>query len=113
MPSKNIIMRSPNNYPLCDKNCIVERGTFFVVNKKEWEKIYDFIDSYSFPTEDDDYFEFNCCSRHNACEFMKNCTIVNNKPSKELIKFVDDAITDDFFDDLQKIVKKYEDSDDE
>ena len=112
MPSK-IIVRTPLCKPICKRSCGIEIGKLFVVDSKKWNNICDFFASHTFPKDNNKYWEFMFCSYYDASEFVKECEIIEKSPSKEIINFVDKLDDEDFIYNLEKLVEKYMESDDD
>lgn len=113
MTSKKIIIRTPNNYPICDQYCEIERGQFLVVMEKQWKEICDFFSTTQFSTKNKKYWTFLDCDYYNASEFIKDCEIVCNDPSEIFVNFMEEFDNHNIIDGLTEIMNKYNENGDE
>ena len=110
MPSKKIIVKTPFSSPICERNCSVEIGQFFIVDDSEWESICGFFKDCLFLFEYHKYhkyWQFMGCSNYNASEFVEKCIIVDKNPSKNVIALIDKFGDKDIIENLMKLINKH------
>jgi hypothetical protein len=100
-----LVIRSPNCYSVCCRECIYERGSIFIVNKQTWNSIKSCLSRISyFDTDygrDDDHF--HCCN-FDPYEYVCRCEIIYENPNEEFLNFInkikDDRIINNLTDTL-------------
>jgi hypothetical protein len=104
-----LVIRSPNCYTICCRNCIYERGSIILVSKNTWNKLNSCLSTISyFDTDygrDDDGFH---CFNFDPYEYVSRCEIICENPDEELLSFITKIKDDKIIENLMDTLSFYE-----
>ena len=107
-----LVIKTPNCYTICDRSCCYERGAIFLVSKKKWGRIVNFLSSIRIFDDNrgSDYDGFYC-TNYNPEEYVKKCEIIATDPSKHVIALLEKIEDSSILDNLLEVVEYYQNKD--